>query len=155
MIWKFLKQNVLFPKGLNWVQHWVSRIGLWTRNCSNYSFFSGSSCQIRISLTSIVIYERGGHFSRVKRGPLSVAAAGSFRTSSLARSLRDLMHWSSLRSLLRTYERQLVANLPFWLQKSLLYPYPNPNGHHLRPFLICVSGALLYIRLKCNNELKT
>ena len=21
MIWKFLKQNVLFPKGLNWVQH--------------------------------------------------------------------------------------------------------------------------------------
>ena len=28
MIWKFLKQNFLFPKGLNWVQHWVSRIGL-------------------------------------------------------------------------------------------------------------------------------
>ena len=28
MIWKFLKQNVLFPKGLNWVQQWVSRIGL-------------------------------------------------------------------------------------------------------------------------------
>ena len=26
--WKFLKQNVLFPKCLNWVQHWVSRIGL-------------------------------------------------------------------------------------------------------------------------------
>ena len=23
MIWKFLKQNVLFPKGLIWVQHWV------------------------------------------------------------------------------------------------------------------------------------
>ena len=22
MIWKFLKQNGLFPKGLNWVQHW-------------------------------------------------------------------------------------------------------------------------------------
>ena len=30
MIWKFLKQNVLTPKGLNWVQHWVSRIGLST-----------------------------------------------------------------------------------------------------------------------------
>ena len=29
MIWKFLKQNDLFLKGLNWVQHWVSRIGLW------------------------------------------------------------------------------------------------------------------------------
>ena len=28
MIWKFLKQNVLSPKGLNWVQHLVSRIGL-------------------------------------------------------------------------------------------------------------------------------
>ena len=28
MIWKFLKQNVLFPKDLNWVQRWVSRIGL-------------------------------------------------------------------------------------------------------------------------------
>ena len=28
MIWKFLKQNVLFPKGLNWVQQWVGRIGL-------------------------------------------------------------------------------------------------------------------------------
>ena len=28
MIRKFLKQNVLSPKGLNWVQHLVSRIGL-------------------------------------------------------------------------------------------------------------------------------
>ena len=28
MIWKFLKQNVLFPKGLNRVQHRVSRFGL-------------------------------------------------------------------------------------------------------------------------------
>ena len=28
MIWKFLKQNFLSPKGLNWVQHLVSRIGL-------------------------------------------------------------------------------------------------------------------------------
>ena len=28
MIWKFLKQKVLFPKGSNWVQHWFSRIGL-------------------------------------------------------------------------------------------------------------------------------
>ena len=27
-VWKFLKQKVLFPKGLNWVQHLVSRIGL-------------------------------------------------------------------------------------------------------------------------------
>ena len=27
-VWKFLKQKVLFPKGLNWVQHWASRIGL-------------------------------------------------------------------------------------------------------------------------------
>ena len=26
MIWKFLTQNGLFPKGLSWVQHWVSRI---------------------------------------------------------------------------------------------------------------------------------
>ena len=33
MIWKFLKQNVLFPKGMNWVQHWVSRIGL----CLNHT----------------------------------------------------------------------------------------------------------------------
>ena len=24
MVWKFLKQNVLFPNGLNWIQHWVS-----------------------------------------------------------------------------------------------------------------------------------
>ena len=35
MIWKFLKQNVLFPKGLNWVQHWVRRLGLfyhWPRS---------------------------------------------------------------------------------------------------------------------------
>ena len=28
MICKFLKQNVLFLKGLNWVQHWVSQLGL-------------------------------------------------------------------------------------------------------------------------------
>ena len=25
-VWKFLKQKVLFPKGLNWLQHRVSRI---------------------------------------------------------------------------------------------------------------------------------
>ena len=31
MIWKYLKQNVLFPKGLNWVQHRVSRMGLFFR----------------------------------------------------------------------------------------------------------------------------
>ena len=28
MIWKYLEQIVLFLKDLNWVQHWVSRIGL-------------------------------------------------------------------------------------------------------------------------------
>ena len=28
MIWKYLEQNALFPKDLNWVQHRVSRIGL-------------------------------------------------------------------------------------------------------------------------------
>ena len=33
MIWKFLKQNVLFPKGMNWVQHWVSRVVL----CLNHT----------------------------------------------------------------------------------------------------------------------
>ena len=38
MIWKFLKQNVLFPKGLNWVQHWVSRLGLLWSRCKNREF---------------------------------------------------------------------------------------------------------------------
>ena len=28
MMWKYLEQTVLFSKDLNWVQHWVSRIGL-------------------------------------------------------------------------------------------------------------------------------
>ena len=28
MIWIYLEQNVLSPKDLNWVQHWVCRIGL-------------------------------------------------------------------------------------------------------------------------------
>ena len=27
-VWKFLKQKVLFPKGLNWVEHFVSQIGV-------------------------------------------------------------------------------------------------------------------------------
>ena len=27
-VWKYLEQNVLFPKGLNWLQHWVTRFGL-------------------------------------------------------------------------------------------------------------------------------
>ena len=27
-VWKYLEQNVLFPKGLNWLQHWVGRFGL-------------------------------------------------------------------------------------------------------------------------------
>ena len=31
-VWKFLKQKVLFPEGLNWVQQLVSRIGLF--NCN-------------------------------------------------------------------------------------------------------------------------
>ena len=30
MIWKYLEQNILCPKDLNWVQHCVSRIGLFT-----------------------------------------------------------------------------------------------------------------------------
>ena len=28
MMWKYLEQNVSFTKDLNWVQHWVSRIGV-------------------------------------------------------------------------------------------------------------------------------
>ena len=38
MMWKFLKQNVLFPNGLNWVQHWVSRIGLFSAAAANATF---------------------------------------------------------------------------------------------------------------------
>ena len=30
MIWKFLKQNALFPKSLNWVQHWVTTLKTWS-----------------------------------------------------------------------------------------------------------------------------
>jgi len=37
MIWKFLKQHVLYPKGLNWVQHLVSRIGLSTHGCALFA----------------------------------------------------------------------------------------------------------------------
>ena len=48
MIWKFLKQNVLFPKGLNWVQHWVSRIGLLR------AFFPGKKKLFIRSLSSFV-----------------------------------------------------------------------------------------------------
>ena len=41
MIWKFLKQNVLFPKGLNWVQRWVySRIGLFASYLISFIIFS-------------------------------------------------------------------------------------------------------------------
>ena len=36
MIWKYLEQNVLFPKGLNWVQHWVSRLGLLVIVCLRF-----------------------------------------------------------------------------------------------------------------------
>ena len=49
MIWKFLKQNVLFPKGLNWVQHWVSRIGLWPKH-SWRAVFSSSAKQCLLSV---------------------------------------------------------------------------------------------------------
>ena len=44
MISKFMKQNVLFPKGLNWVQHWVSRLGL-------LSFRGPESSSLACSLT--------------------------------------------------------------------------------------------------------
>ena len=37
MMWKFLKQDVLFPKSLNWVQHGVSRFGLLT--VDNLTFY--------------------------------------------------------------------------------------------------------------------
>ena len=45
MIWKFLKQNVLFPKGLNWVQHCVSRIGLFS---SSKQVLNGKAKQLPI-----------------------------------------------------------------------------------------------------------
>ena len=47
MIWKFLKQNVLSPKGLNWVQHLVSRTGPcrpWYKNIV-YSRFDKTKVQ--------------------------------------------------------------------------------------------------------------
>ena len=31
MIWKYLEQNILCPKDLNWVQHCISRIGLYKK----------------------------------------------------------------------------------------------------------------------------
>ena len=40
-------------------------------------------------------------------------------TSSLARSLRDLMHWSSLRSLLRPYERSTCSKSNLRVAQSL------------------------------------
>ena len=42
MIWKFLKQNVLTPKGLNLVQHRVSRIGLLLRHCTQIGYRKSS-----------------------------------------------------------------------------------------------------------------
>ena len=100
MIWKFLKQNVLFPKGLNWVQHWVSRIGLWTLNCSIYSFFQWFFMSDPY-LTDFNCYLRTwGSLFTSETWSSERGCCRAFRTSSLARSLRDLMPWSSLRSLL-------------------------------------------------------
>ena len=50
MIWKFLKQNFLFPEGLNWVQHWVSRIGLNSKMENVYR--KGSVLKTAVSLSS-------------------------------------------------------------------------------------------------------
>ena len=44
------------------------------------------------------------------------------QTSSLARSLRDLMHWSSLRSLLRTFERSTCTKSTLLLVLPSLLP---------------------------------
>ena len=40
MIWKYQEQSVLFPKGLNWVQHLVRRLGLFSfpRNTFHIGF---------------------------------------------------------------------------------------------------------------------
>ena len=64
-------------------RHWNSHDTVqWTPNCSNYSFFNGSSNPY---LTDFNCYLRTwGHLSRVKSSPLRVAAAGR---SGLRRSL--------------------------------------------------------------------
>ena len=68
MIWKFLKQNVLFPKGLNWVQHWVSRIGLlgvyglvrWVNKWCHQKYAQmRKNCALRYSADEGVVRPRG------------------------------------------------------------------------------------------------
>ena len=45
MIWKYLEQNILCPKDLNWVQHCVSRMGLLLQDyCSIFLRWLNTVC---------------------------------------------------------------------------------------------------------------
>ena len=58
MMWKFLKQNVLFPKGLNWVQHGVSRIGLYREVTPERGTYFRLRVYERVGISLVEIYER-------------------------------------------------------------------------------------------------
>ena len=52
MMWKYVEQNILFPKGLNWVQHWVSQFGLFIKkeNKNGEDFIVTSPTPASVSL---------------------------------------------------------------------------------------------------------
>ena len=70
MVWKFLKQNVLTPKGLNWVQHWVSRTGLFNLG---FNFVFCKTIQKRI-ICLIGTYSREHIRSIIIKGWLPLVA---------------------------------------------------------------------------------
>ena len=77
MIWKYLEQNVLLPKDLNWVQHWVSRIGL--LNLVNYLDNNDIDEAYKISLPSgwqFIFYDS---FTSIFTSNSKLLSSGSFQ----------------------------------------------------------------------------
>ena len=90
MIWKFLKQNLFFSKGLNWVQHWVSQLGLWRLFLSTNNWEIGQKYNGETSRN----FRQFGHKSIKFRFESWVFLSGCFEVDLLPVHLRKISRWS-------------------------------------------------------------
>ena len=119
MIWKFLKQNGLFPKGLNWVQHWspVQTDSTLLANNSQHCWILhvASVCTPCFMLLDVVVcccakFETGQTF-QLTTPDISFVPWSPKRNATMLDPFAQLFqHWGHARSLRMVYKDLWVVS---------------------------------------------
>jgi len=117
-VWKFLKQKELFPKALNWVQHWVSRIGLC--NQKRRTLRSGEKSFLILLMTSwfTIKCKQGCRSSKQKQKNFESQSVGTCDCLPLLLTTPSISFWFSLRGTQREILRKIAKHSKKSLKKA-------------------------------------